>query len=139
MINLYVLAFLHSGNEVLLLRRKNAKFGDGLYSLVGGKVESGEASLQAVHREVLEEVSLDIPEEKFQFMHMIHRKGSEAEIIAICFKADIHGMEPKNIELAKHDDMQLFNVDELPLNIIPAHKQIILLGSQNVLYSEHGW
>jgi len=37
---------------VLLLRRYNATFADGLYGLVGGKVEQSEPALKAIKREV---------------------------------------------------------------------------------------
>ena len=69
MVTLFVLAFLVVGDQVLLARRVHAKFGDGLYSMVGGKVEQGETAKQAIRREVLEEVALDIPEDKFKLVH----------------------------------------------------------------------
>ena len=61
MVSMFVLAFLCINNQVLLVRRFHATFGDGLYSLVGGKVEQGETARQAIKREVYEEVGLDIP------------------------------------------------------------------------------
>jgi NADH pyrophosphatase NudC (nudix superfamily) len=57
MVALFVLVLLCSGDSILLLRRHGATFGDGQYSLVGGKVEAGETALQAIKREVQEEVS----------------------------------------------------------------------------------
>lgn len=55
MVTLFVLAYLYnSDGAILLARRLHQSFGAGMYSLVGGKVESGEAALKAVRREVLE-------------------------------------------------------------------------------------
>jgi 8-oxo-dGTP diphosphatase len=140
MVNMFVLAFLFVGDTVLLLHRHNTNFGDGLYSLVGGKVDAGETARQAIKREVAEEVGLDIIESAFELAHVLHRNGSETEFVAICFKVDIaHMDQPLNMEPDKHDDMQFFAVDQLPKNILPAHKQIIEKIAQHINYSEHGW
>lgn len=139
MVSLYAIALLCIGDNTLLVRRVGASFGDGLYGLVGGKVEAGETALHAIQREVQEETLLDIPKDKFELVHTFHRKGTESELIALVFKADITGMNPVNNEPEKHDAMQLFAFDELPQNTIPAHKQAIELIQKGITYSEHGW
>lgn len=140
MVNVFVLAFLVSGNQLLMVQRKNVSFGDGLYSLVGGKVEQGETARYAIHREVLEETTLDIPESSFELLHTLHRKGTETELIALCFKADISTFPaPYNNEPDKCSDMRFFTLDALPKNIIPAHVQIIQCVQEGAIYSEHGW
>lgn len=140
MVNVFVLAFLVSGNQLLMIQRKNVSFGNGLYSLVGGKVEQGETALSAIHREVLEETTLDIPQDAFSLVHTLHRKGTETELIALCFKADISALPaPYNNEPDKCSDMRFFSVDALPKNIIPAHAQIIDCIQKGSMYSEHGW
>ncbi len=136
---IYAIAFLYSGNSVLLVRRCNAAYGNCLYSLVGGKVEPGESGIPALIREVKEEVDIDLTEHDLEFVHVLHRKGTESEFIALCFKADITGKPFRNVEPEKHDDIQLFPLDNLPANILPAHKQIIEAISKKQLYSEHGW
>lgn len=125
--------------SILLIRRCNATFGDGLYSLVGGKVEAGETTLQAIQREVLEEVAVDLAESAFTFVHVMHRQGTESEFIAIAFKASIAGLQPMNNEPTKHDDVRFFALDALPTNIVPAHAQIIRAVEAKQYYSEHGW
>ena len=140
MVALYVIALLCVGDTVLLLRRHNTGFGDGLYSLPGGKVEQGETARQAIKREIYEEVALDIPKSNFDLVHTFHRKGTEHEIIVLCFKVDITGMPtPTNQEPEKHDDMRFFNLNQLPDNIIPAHKQALECIQKGITYSEHGW
>lgn len=140
MVTLYVIALLCIGDTVLLLRRAHTGFGDGLYSLPGGKVEQGERGLHAIRRELQEEVGLDIPESAFTLMHTFHRKGVGEELIALCFKADItQAPAPVNNEPHKHDDLKFFNVNQLPENIIPAHKQALERILKNISYSEHGW
>jgi 8-oxo-dGTP diphosphatase len=140
MVNVFVVAMLTINNQVLMVKRQNASFGDGLYSLVGGKVERGETALSAICREVREETTLDIPEDAFTLVHTLHRKGTEAELIALCFKADINALSaPYNNEPDKCSDMRFFTFDVLPKNIIPAHAQVIRCVQQGTIYSQHGW
>ncbi len=44
MVNVFALALLVSGDQVLLLHRTNVSFGSGLWGLCGGKVEQGETA-----------------------------------------------------------------------------------------------
>lgn len=140
MVTLFVIAFLVFGDQILLIRRINAKFGDGLYSMVGGKVEQGETARQAIRREVFEEVGLDIAESEFELVHALNRRGTETEFVALCFKADISKMNsPINNEPDKCDDVGFFDLRKLPDNMISAHKQVIECVAQKITYSEHGW
>lgn len=140
MVNLFAVALLSVDDTVLLVRRCSQNFGQGLYSMVGGKVEKGETARKAIKREVYEETKLDIPEAAFELVHTFHRQGPENELIVLCFKVDIaHMTAPYNNEPDKHDDMRFFKVTQLPENIIPAHKQAIECILQNISYSEHGW
>ncbi len=83
---------------------------------------------------------MQIPESAFKLVHTFHRKGSESDLVALCFMADISAMpKPQNNEPEKHDDMSFFAIDQLPSNIIPAHKQAIECIAKNISYSEHGW
>lgn len=138
--NVFALAFLHTARGVLLAHRVGTSFGNGLYGMIGGKVEAGETGLQAVRREVREETGLDIPESRFELIHTLHRKGTETEFIALCFAVDITDFpQPRINEPTKHDAMQFFPVYQLPENIIPAHQQIITCVQKGVRYSQHGW
>ena len=138
-VNVFALAFLVSGEDVLLLHRTNVSFGSGLYGLSGGKVEHGETARQAVRREVQEELALDVPESAFELVHTVHCKGTATELVNLIFKVDIAGMQPKNNEPEKHDDMRFFNQHQLPENIISAHKQAIECIGRGIYYSERGW
>ena len=62
--------FLTKGNPAneLLLGLKKAGFGAGKYAGIGGKVEADESVETAVLREVIEEISVHIPENQLQNM-----------------------------------------------------------------------
>ena len=140
MVNLYALALLfNADNKIVLVRRFGTSFDNGNYGLVGGKVEAGETARQAIRREVYEEVGLDIPEHSFTLVHTFHRKGTETELVSLCFKADIAGMEPYNKEPEKHDDMRFFALSHLPENMVSAHKRAATCFLQHITYSEDGW
>lgn len=141
MVALYVLALLSVGDTVLLLRRSpSLSFGAGLYSMVGGKVEEGERALHALRREIQEELALDIPESAFTLVHTFHREGTEHNLVALVFAADITGLpSAQNNEPDKHDDLCYFHYDALPTNMIPAHRRAIECIGKHITYSEHGW
>jgi len=135
----YVLVLLYQDNSILLLRRHNTSFGNGLYSLPGGKIEQGETARQAAIREAQEELGITIEEDNLTCVHVFHRKGDHEELFALVFKVTQWQGTPTNKEPNKHDDLQWFTLDKLPTNIIPAHHQALLCSNQNIFYSEHGW
>ena len=139
MVTLFAIACLLVNKKVLLARRAHASFGNGLYSMVGGKVEENETARAAIKREILEEIAIDIPIDKFELAHTLHRKGTDNKLIALCFVADITGLNIFNNEPDKCDDLRFFDLHSLPENIIPAHKQAIECILKQVTYSEHGW
>jgi len=49
---------LRRGNEILLMRRKGSGYYDGWYSVPAGHVEAGELPMNALIREIKEELSI---------------------------------------------------------------------------------
>lgn len=137
-----VLAFvvLSEEDDVLLVQpdKKESVAGD-LYALVGTNVEQGETVLQAIRREVKEEINLGLPESDFSLMHVSHGKDSKHEFIAFFFHVDISEFSLEDNESSKYSDMEFFDINELPNNIIPSHEQALDSIKKAVLYSEHGW
>jgi len=55
-----VAAVIRDGDRVLVCRRRAGKRHGGLWEFPGGKVEAGESLAQAVRRELLEELGLEV-------------------------------------------------------------------------------
>ena len=132
-----VLVINDNSEVLLLLRSKGTSFGNGLYSLPGGKIEPGETACQAAQREVQEEVGITV--DQLTLVHVVDRQGPETEFYVFVFKADAWQGVPVNCEPDKCDELAWFPLNQLPPNIIPAHRQAITLSQQAILYSEHGW
>lgn len=132
-----LLILINEKSEVLLLRRKGTSYGNGLYSLPGGKIEAGETAAEAVIREAREEIGVKVVQP--QLVHVIDRQGTQTEFYIFVFKPTIVQGKPVNGEFDKCDDVSWFPIHKLPSNILPAHKQAIELILKNVLYSQHGW
>ena len=60
-----VKAIIFNDNKILLLRRQNDTPGEGQFDLPGGCIETNEAKIDALKREVFEETGLKITKEKF--------------------------------------------------------------------------
>ena len=131
------LILLNEDNQVLLLRRKGTLFGDGLYSLPGGKIESGETALEAVKREVLEEVGVEVADP--ELVHVVNRQGAQTEFYIFIFKANSWQGIVSNCEQHKCDDVRWVSLDALPENIVSAHQQALKLSQFGRMYSDHGW
>lgn len=139
MIVIYVLLLLTQDNSILLMERKNTKFGSGLYALVGGKVEKNEPALDAVVREAAEEIGIIVDKATLKLVHTFHRKGPESDLIALVFTTDRWVGEIRNNEPEKCSNVAWFDISKLPENMIPAHRQALELIQKGVHYSEHGW
>jgi|GEM_PF-945745 len=132
-----VLLLINQNSEILLLRRKGVSFGNGLYSLPGGKIESGETAMEATRREAKEEIGINV--DQLKLVHVIDYQGSETEFYIFVFRALVWQGDPLNCEVDKCDDMSWFPLDKIPENLIPAHKQSIELSQLSVSYSQYGW
>lgn len=132
---------LVDGEKVLLLRRCNTGFKDGMYSLPAGHVEKGETFTQALIREALEETGIGIHEKSASVAHVMHRKsdtdGSERVDIFFVVKKD--AQEPINVEPHKCDELSWHSFDNLPDNIIPYIRLALENIKLGILYSEFGW
>lgn len=133
--------FLLQDNKILLLRRFNTGYEDGNYSVPAGHVDEEEAVLDALIREVKEEIDIDINKTNIELSNVMHRRASETndERLDFFFVCDNWGGKVKNMEPHKCDDLNWFNINQLPDNIIPYIQDAISNHIKKIIYSEKGW
>lgn len=132
--------FLIKDNKVLLAFRQNSSGDNGSYGLIGGKVEMGEPIHTALIREIYEEIGVIVKPEDMQLIHVIsfHRENGD-EIISCDFIIKAWEGEPINKEVEKHAHIAWFDLDNLPVTILPRHKDAYELYRKGVYYSAAGW
>ena len=135
---------LEKDKKVLLLRRVNTGYEDGNYSMVAGHVDQGETVITAIVREAKEEANIKINSDDLEIVHVMYRFSLSSGIgqktrIDFFVKAEKWTGEPKNLEPEKCDDLNWFNIDNLPKNTILYIKQAIDNIQKGIIYSEHGW
>lgn len=105
-------------DQVLLVNhkpteKKSADFADR-FSMPGGTVEFGETFVDALRREVKEELDLDIFDEQL-INHNDYIK-IDKHWIALNFTAKTNSV-PKNLEPEKISQIEFFDIDKVPENI----------------------
>lgn len=71
----YVCGFFVSGNTLSLIKKNKPEWQKGKLNGLGGKIEEGETSQEAMQREFREEAGLDIPASSWK--HRITLKGKD--------------------------------------------------------------
>src|SRR5210317_1087798 len=118
---------LENDGKILMAKRSNTGYMDGMYSLVAGHVDGNETVYQAMQRETKEEVNVDILLEDMKVVHVSHRKsnGGEREYIDVYLQASKFSGELKNLEPHKCSDLTWFEFDNLPKEIVPEVKKVL--------------
>lgn len=133
-----VYLLLIKDGRILLSRRHNTGWMDGMYSLVSGHLDGGEPLTSAMCREAEEEAGIVISPADLSFVHAMHR-ASDVEYMDFFFTASGWKGEPYNAEPEKCDDMQWFPLDALPDNILPYVRQVLEDHRNGIAFSEIGW
>jgi ADP-ribose pyrophosphatase YjhB (NUDIX family) len=127
--------------KVLMCRRFNTGYCDGMYSLPAGHLDGGESARTALLREAKEEVGLDLEVGDLRLVHAIHRVAQEGdhERIDLFFETKKWQGTPKNMEPEKCDDVRWFDMNKLPEDITPEVKQVLERFKIGEIYSEFGF
>jgi len=99
--------------KVLLGKRKNAH-GDGTWSPAGGHLEFGETFEQCAHREVAEEVGIEIKNVHFVAVTHDFYKPENKQYVTIFMQADYAHGDVQLLEPEKCEAWQWFAWDALP-------------------------
>lgn len=136
-----VYLILKQNQEVLLLRRFQTGFSDGLYGVVAGCIDGNESVVDALIREAKEEAGIKIDRKDLSFPTTMHLKGGENHWEAFCFffVAENWTGEIINNEPHKCDELQFYHLDNLPSNMIPYVKEGMFAAIHQIPFIEHGW
>ena len=116
-----VAALIWDGARFLICQRPAHKARGLLWEFVGGKVEPGETKEQALARECMEELGIDLSVGE-PFMEVVHAYP-DLTVHLTLFHAAIASGEP---QLLEHNDMRFISVEEIPqYDFCPADTEIL--------------
>ena len=122
-------AIITCGNRLLLEKRRDSD----TWGLVGGGVKKYETEVQAIVREVYEELGLRIPKEKFQKLAVYgepgriaaYRDGSIWRMVIVVFGLELEE-EPQMVISHESRDLRFFSKEELEnIEVVITHSDIV--------------
>jgi ADP-ribose pyrophosphatase YjhB (NUDIX family) len=134
-----VYLILKKENKVLLIRRFNTGWMDGMYTLPAGHIDGNETSEMAMSREAKEEINLTILPKALSVVHVMHRKSTDREYFDIFIEAKNYSGEIKNNEENKCDRIEWFDIDSLPENTLSYISEAFKLISKGEHFSSFGF
>lgn len=136
---------LRKDNKIAMVLRKNTGWMDNHYGLPAGKGEWFETFTTGASREAKEEAGVDIDLASLRFVHMAHRHGEDwttkkfMDWVDVYFEADKWSGEPFNAEEEKSERLDWLDLNDLPVNIVPAQRDALIQITKGKYYSEYGW
>lgn len=127
------LILINENNEVLLQKRCNTGYMDGMYAIVSGHLEPNESLVNGVIREAKEEIGVEL--DKVDFVCLI-RSGND-NYINTYFKYTNFNGNVINMEPEKCSELKWFDINNLPDNIIPNDKRAIYNMINNITLDEY--
>ena len=123
--------------EILLHRRQNTGFMDGLWDIsASGHVDEGETATQTVVRECMEEIGITVRAEDVKFAHLSHRFSPDRVYYDIYFAVQEYSGTPRIMEPDKCSELAWFDIENLPADIIALRKTDIQNYKNAIPYSE---
>ncbi|MBR5023226.1 MAG: NUDIX domain-containing protein [Oscillospiraceae bacterium] len=122
-------AIITCNGKILLEKRRDCD----IWGLIGGGVKKQETSLQAITREIYEELGLRIPKEKLQKLAVYgepgriaaFRDGSIWRMVIVVFRLELEE-EPKMRISEESSDLRFFSKEELKdIEIVVTHSDIV--------------
>ena len=122
-------AIITCNGKILLEKRRDSD----TWGLIGGGVKKHETELQAIAREIYEELGLRIPKEKFRKLAVCgepgriaaYRDGSVWRMVIVVFGLELE-KEPQMRISAESKELQFFSKEELKnIDIVITHSDIV--------------
>ncbi|WP_185680994.1 NUDIX hydrolase [Parvibaculum sedimenti] len=134
-----VFAVLRREDQVLLIRRANTGWLDGLFSVPAGAMDGDEPAALAVIREASEEASVSIDPDNIRLAHTLHCRTEGDEWLGLFFEVFAWDGTPKIGEPDKHSDLTWAPISALPNDLVPYVRQALTCISSDIAYSAYGW
>lgn len=122
-------AIITCKGKLLLEKRRDSD----VWGLVGGGVKKTETEIQAMVREVYEELGIRIPKERFQKLKVYgepgriaaYRDGSIWRMVIVVFGLDLEE-EPQMVISNESKDLRFFSKEELKeIEVVITHSDIV--------------
>ena len=125
-------------DKVLLMRRYNTGWNDGMYALMGGHVEDSENIFDAAIREAKEELGIIVNAENLKPLFSMQVSPDHVYFYFGCSEFE---NEPKIMETDQCDDLQYFDTKHLPDNLIEADKKALeeIFKNKTSTFTTFGW
>lgn len=125
--NVVLLGFFDDNNHIMLNRRLDAK--EEMWELIGGGIEEGETPLNAVIREISEELQYELDQEKDALEHVesFRLANDKFDANVHYFKAKFPGFHHfSDSDETRVEDLRLYPVDRaLDLTLLPMTRTIL--------------
>ena len=122
-------AIITCNGKLLLEKRRDSD----TWGLVGGGVKKQETELQAITREIYEELGLRIPKERFRKLRVYgepgriaaYRDGSVWRMVIVVFGLELEE-EPAMVMSAESRELRFFSKEEIKdIEIVVTHSDIV--------------
>lgn len=131
---------LRRNGKILMGRRANTGYGDGLLHLPSGHLELGESVVAGVIREAYEEIGVVVEPEALRCRHVMHRNDPTGyDRVGFFFEADRWTGEPVNREPDKCSELVWVDPDALPDDVIAYPAAAVTRIERGTVFSLHGW
>ncbi|HEX7057522.1 MAG TPA: NUDIX domain-containing protein [Bacilli bacterium] len=131
--------FIVKNKEILLLKRQNTGFADGLYSVVAGHLEKGEQAVEAAVREAKEEAGITIDPQDVRMVGVMHRK-SDSDRLDFFVEVTRWSGEIVNAEPDKCAELIWYSLHDLPDGMmIPYVRKAIANYMGSRWFESYGW
>jgi 8-oxo-dGTP pyrophosphatase MutT (NUDIX family) len=111
--------------SVLLLRRANTGYADGLLGLPAGHLEEGESVVEAAMREAFEEVGVRLEPDALALVVTVHRRFPTGDYLHLFFAATRWSGEVANCEPSKCSGLEWHPLVRLPDGLVPEVRDAI--------------
>jgi 8-oxo-dGTP diphosphatase len=130
--------FLIHDQNVLLLRRFNTGYEDGNYSVVAGHLDGDEEVKAAMIREAHEEAGIELRWEDLEVVGVMHRKSND-ERVEFFLVAERWTGELRNCEPDRCDELAWYDMDRLPVNVLPYVRKALENYLAGKWFDSFGW